>query len=236
MRVDPLTLRRRQHPVPRIGERGRVSSGSSKIVARLQRSGENERRVSVGETCAPRTREASPLALSGTRQDVDVQLKEGVCESGEESDPLIVVRDGRADHKAKGWAERQREQSTHDGKGLFPKIVSSSLLASGDGLDTLCLRRVRLRVSLRSPVRENRTQGSAKGALGNGRPYLNRQKSKNLSTCSKCSAEWPPLPLQSASSSPHSWRTFSGASIGKAKPCMMDWDASSPRLPFGQKY
>lgn len=149
MRVDPLTLRRRQHPVPRIGERGRVSSGSSKIVARLQRSGENERRVSMGDTCAPRTRETSLLALSGNRQDVDVQLKEGVIESGENrsaveiacrrqpggrakrgnSDPLIVVRDGRTDYKAKGWAERQREQSTHDGKGLFPKTVSRSLLA-----------------------------------------------------------------------------------------------------------
>jgi len=129
MEADPLTLRRRQHPGMRIGERVRIPSGSSKIVARLQRSGENERRVSMWDTCAPRTREASPLALSGNRQDVDVQLKEGVFESGEESDPLIVVRDGRADHKAKGWAERQREQSTHDGKGLFPKNVSRSLLA-----------------------------------------------------------------------------------------------------------
>ena len=129
MEVDPLTLRRRQHPDTRNGECVRVPSGSSKIVARLQRSGENERRVSMGDICAPRTRETSPLALSGDRQDVDVQLKEGVCESGEGSDPLIVVRDGRADHKAKGWAERQREHSTHDGKGLFPKTVSRSLLA-----------------------------------------------------------------------------------------------------------
>jgi len=48
-----------------------------------------------------------------------------------ESDPPIVVRDGRADHMAKGRAERQREQSTHHGKGILPRTVSRSLLAIG---------------------------------------------------------------------------------------------------------
>ena len=52
--------------------------------------------------------------------------------------PLIVVRDGKADHKAKGWAERQSEQSTHVGKGLFPSNVSRSLFASGLCGVTLC--------------------------------------------------------------------------------------------------
>ncbi len=81
---------------------------------------------------APRTREASPLSLSVDPQGADVQLKEGIRVGGEESDSPIVVRDGRTDHKAKGRAERQREQSTHDGIGLIPADVSSSLLAIGE--------------------------------------------------------------------------------------------------------
>ena len=48
---------------------------------------------------------------------------------GKESDPSIVVRDGRTDHKAKGWAERQSEQSTHHGKRMLPIPVSRTLLA-----------------------------------------------------------------------------------------------------------
>ena len=39
-----------------------------------------------------------------------------------------------------------------------------------------------VRVSLRSPVRENRTQGSARGAPGNGCPYLNRSKNWAVGT------------------------------------------------------
>lgn len=47
-----------------------------------------------------------------------------------ESDPSIVVRDGRADHMAKGRAGEQRWQSTHAGAGKAPRqSVSRSLLA-----------------------------------------------------------------------------------------------------------
>lgn len=47
-----------------------------------------------------------------------------------ESDPSIVVRDGRAVHMAKGRAGEQRWQSTHAGAGKGPhQSVSRSLLA-----------------------------------------------------------------------------------------------------------
>ena len=68
-----------------------------------------------------------PFLPSG--QAVCQQLEEVAVGCGKESDSLIVVRDGRTDHMAKGWAERQSEQSTHCGRGLLPRSVSSSLLA-----------------------------------------------------------------------------------------------------------
>ena len=58
-----------------------------------------------------------------------------------ESDPPILVRDGRTDHtpslprsnvgKAKERAEGHSKQSTHHGIGLLSNSVSRSLLASG---------------------------------------------------------------------------------------------------------
>ena len=54
--------------------------------------------------------------------------------SNSQSDPPIVVRDGRAVHMAKGWAGRQREHSTHLGRRLLPLQVSRTLLAIGDWL------------------------------------------------------------------------------------------------------
>ena len=44
------------------------------------------------------------------------QLTEGWVGCREESDPFIVVRDGKTDHMAKGWAERQGKQRTDLGK------------------------------------------------------------------------------------------------------------------------
>ena len=46
-----------------------------------------------------------------------------------QSDPLIVVGDGRADHMAKGRAEEQRVQSTHARRGKLRLGVSNSLRA-----------------------------------------------------------------------------------------------------------
>ena len=83
------------------------------------------------ESRSPRTREASPRSLDGPRLlggTID-QLKED-SGGGEESDPSIVVRDGRTDHTAKGWAGRHRSQSTHArGKNVPTQSVSSTLTA-----------------------------------------------------------------------------------------------------------
>jgi hypothetical protein len=126
--ADLLTLQGRQHHSMRDGECGMGPSESNKIVARSQRSVEDEPPVPVGRTGAPRTREALPPTLS-RGQAACIQLEEVAGGSGKESDSPIVVGDGRADHMAKGWAGRQREQSTHHGNGMLPVTVSSTLLA-----------------------------------------------------------------------------------------------------------
>ena len=68
-----------------------------------------------------------PIYLQGASV---FQRKEGSATGHQESDPLIVVRDGRTDHTAKERAERQRGQSTH-ARGLScPGISVSSSLAA----------------------------------------------------------------------------------------------------------
>ena len=64
--------------------------------------------------------------------------REDAAGSFRESDPLILVRDGRTDHtpslpsgkvgKAKGRAEGHSKQSTHHGTRILPLLVSSTLL------------------------------------------------------------------------------------------------------------
>lgn len=87
------------------------------------------------EMCeSPTTNTGGLVAAQGWRKPClghSNQLKEGRVGCREESDPFIVVRDGKTDHKAKGWAERQSKQRTDPGKRLFPLRVSSSLLALG---------------------------------------------------------------------------------------------------------
>ena len=78
-------------------------------------------------------------AILPKRQATYNQLEEDAGGSRKESDSPIVVRDGRTDHTAKGWAERYRKQRTHGGEGLFPATVSSYLLALGSRFDTLYL-------------------------------------------------------------------------------------------------
>ena len=59
-----------------------------------------------------------------------IQLKEDVSACGEESDPPIVLGDGRTDHMAKGRAEGQRHQSTHArGRNAPKQSVSRTLEA-----------------------------------------------------------------------------------------------------------
>ena len=129
--ADLLTSRGRLHRCERQGERVPVPSGSSKTVARYQRSVLNEPQLPSGKTEAPRTREALLPSLShfSVGQAVCIQLEEVAVGSGKESDPPIVVRDGRADHMAKGWAERQSEHSTHRETRAFSIPVSRTLLA-----------------------------------------------------------------------------------------------------------
>jgi len=80
-------------------------------------------------------------ALLPKRQAVCNQLNGDAKGCGKESDSPIVVRDGRTDHVAKGWAERYRKQRTHGGRRMLPIPVSSYLLALGFRFDTLCLNR-----------------------------------------------------------------------------------------------
>ncbi len=67
------------------------------------------------ESLSPRTRETSPNSPTRRRpsRGEPDQLKEDRFVLGEESDPPIVVRDGKTDHTAKRWADRQRGHSTH---------------------------------------------------------------------------------------------------------------------------
>lgn len=60
----------------------------------------------------PRTREASVPSLRANAKDILNQLQEDQNVGTEESDPPIVVRDGRTDHMAKGRAGSHRSQST----------------------------------------------------------------------------------------------------------------------------
>jgi hypothetical protein len=102
-------------------------------VAWLERSEEDEPSMPLGRTRAPRTREASPPPLQksprDSRKDINDQLEGGIDVCDEESDSPIVVRDGKTDHMAKEWAERQSEQSTHRGRRMLPVPVPSTLLA-----------------------------------------------------------------------------------------------------------
>ena len=78
-------------------------------------------------------------AILPKRQATYNQLEEDAGGSRKESDSPIVVRDGWADHMAKGWAERQSKQRTHVGRRMLLISVSSYLLALGSRFDTLYL-------------------------------------------------------------------------------------------------
>jgi len=82
------------------------------------------------ESLSPRTREASAPLLLGNLQAASNQLKEDAGGGEEESDPPILLRDGRADHMGKERAGRHCGQSTHArGKNVPTRSVSSSLAA-----------------------------------------------------------------------------------------------------------
>ena len=79
---------------------------------------------------APRTRETSACSLRGSVKDISNQLQEDRNARDEESDPPIVVRDGRTDHMAKGRAGSQRSHSTDArGRNAPKQSISSTLTA-----------------------------------------------------------------------------------------------------------
>ena len=132
MEADLLTLRGRPHCERRFGEPPAVPSESGKIVVCLERNEEMKETSPEKESFSPRTWEgftSSPgrIFLEGDNSD---QLKEDRAEEAKQSDPSIVVRDGRADHKAKGRAGKHCSQSTHvRGTNALKQNVSSSLAA-----------------------------------------------------------------------------------------------------------
>ena len=65
--------------------------------------------------------------------DGPVQRKEGRTVPVRESDPPIVVGDGRAVHKAMGRAREQRKQSTHLGTRILPANGVKLPACTGDG-------------------------------------------------------------------------------------------------------
>jgi len=84
------------------------------------------------ESLSPRTREASVRSWDQRElsQGVPDQLKEDRSAEIEESDPPIVVSDGKADHMAKGRAGKHRGQSTHaKGRNVPKRSMSSALTA-----------------------------------------------------------------------------------------------------------
>lgn len=73
---------------------------------------------------------STPLETIWLQRINDFQRNEGVAKEVRDSDPPIVVRDGSADHMAKGRAERQSRQSTHARERNTPdQSVSRSLSA-----------------------------------------------------------------------------------------------------------
>ena len=110
-RADRVTLPGRRHPDARDGKLVLASSGSIKIVARTKRS-VLDRSTASGlgkwvylELGRPPT---NPGGRESGGRENRYQPKEGVSSWREESDPCIVVRDGRADHMAKARAGGQR--------------------------------------------------------------------------------------------------------------------------------
>ena len=145
LKIDtaPYTARRGSRPC---NVKGKAASKRAQRRARLDSIGVEQDRGMVEKKRtdegkppesgdhSPRTREASgPLLLGGayaSKQDVRPQLTEEPNESPEESDPPIVVRDGKTDYMAKERADVQRSQSTDArGKNVPTRSVSSTLIA-----------------------------------------------------------------------------------------------------------
>lgn len=93
----------------------------------------NDDRPEEGGTLNSGSPTSTLLETIMLQQINDFQRNEGVAKEVRDSDPPIVVRDGKTDHTAKGRAERQSGQSTHARERNTPeRSVLSTLSALRD--------------------------------------------------------------------------------------------------------
>ena len=93
----------------------------------------NDDRPEEGGTLNSGSLTSTLLETIMLQQINDFQRNEGVAKEVRDSDPPIVVRDGKTDHTAKGRAERQSGQSTHVRERNTPeRSVLSTLSALRD--------------------------------------------------------------------------------------------------------
>ena len=85
-------------------------------------------------TLKPGGPERDPEVVPGPTGAYSDQPHKDAVQTLRESDPLIIVRDGRAVHMANGRAAMQREQSTHRGTRLLPTRGVKLPACKGDGL------------------------------------------------------------------------------------------------------
>jgi len=90
----------------------------------------NDDRPEEGGTLNSGSPASAPLETIWLQRINDYQRNEGVAKEARDSDPPIVVRDGNADHMAKGRAERQSGQSTHARERNTPKESVSRTLSA----------------------------------------------------------------------------------------------------------
>ena len=131
MEGDLVTVEGIQHSGGREGEAVGVPPGST-----LDRGTHAEKRTNdrpeEGGTLNSGGLPSTPQEEIFLQRINDFQPKEGSVKEGQESDPPVVVRDGRTDHTAKRLAGMQRGQSTHTrGTNTLDNGVLRTLSALG---------------------------------------------------------------------------------------------------------
>ena len=105
----------------------KVPPGSTKTVACVKRSEKMDRFYKFGTLNSGGPGSKSLVAVRLPRAIGD-QPQEDAIWTSRESDPPIVVRDGNAGHRAKGWAWKQRKHSTHTGPRRSHQLCQASCL------------------------------------------------------------------------------------------------------------
>ena len=145
MEGERVTYRKASNSVCAIGECALFPSGSVAVV-RIQRGV-----INLGDLCV--------LSKRGKLN----QLTEVKLTNTQESDSSIVVRDGRADHMAKGWAEWITEQSTQAGELSVPHYMLVTHPVQPEDLQLLSCKL--LRVHLEEPYAGVPHVGICEGAV-----------------------------------------------------------------------